>query len=435
MLLHVLPLFLALAASQGPGIPAQQVDGLLGVAIDIQAVEAQVVFDVERRTAQVSATMEFAMLEEGMPLFDLRQTINRAQLDGEDIPVDALAAHDFGRSSGTMRLLQRKLAKGSRHTLHFQYQLGKPQSPRCQAIGWGDGTLDWDFFFSDLNPGRYLEMWFPANLLYDHFPFTLDLAIEGTQIAHELVTNAEVEAKGDLHWLLKFPPHFTSFSQMLVVVPSADVERKQDEIRLPNGEVVVIDVCRRHEAASSMRTTIKKIREHIQEFSENVGIWPHGNRVTVFVWTGSRSMEYDGATTTSMGALRHELFHSWFGRGAKPRSQNDGWLDEAWDVYFADHGRAPKSELKKEGSPVQLCSNNPMNRTTPGLSYSAGAMFFGRVALLVGEKELEKQMAAFFQKYQLKTFSTQDLEQHLVEATGEEKIHALFARYVYGQKD
>jgi hypothetical protein len=40
-------------------------------------------------------------------------------------------------------------------------------------------------------------------------------------------------------------------------------------------------------------------------------------------------MEYDGGTTTASGNLKHETYHTWWGRGLKPASQNDAWWDEA----------------------------------------------------------------------------------------------------------
>src|SRR5262249_38712217 len=65
--------------------------------------------------------------------------------------------------------------------------------------------------------------------------------------------------------------------------------------------------------------------------SNGIGEYMHGNRFVVYFAGGG--MEYDGGTTSSTGSLRHETHHSWWGRGLKPASQNDGWLDEAWTVY------------------------------------------------------------------------------------------------------
>ncbi|MHC4380232.1 MAG: M1 aminopeptidase family protein [Planctomycetota bacterium] len=428
------------AAAQLPGddkanAPAPlEVNGLVGMPIDILSTSAKIVFDLEKQEAHTQATMVFEMTADGMPLFDLRQDIASAKFNGEAIEVGKLAQHDLGESSGPIRILQVEAEAGKTHTLELEYLLKKPQSPAALEIGWGDGTLDWDFFFSDLNHGRYLEMWFPANLLFDRLAVDVEFEIVGTDVEHEIVTNGTVEELGPLHWKLTFPPHFTAFSHMLVVIPSKRVERKESTFKLPNGDKVTVDVVVREDAGVTLKEVAKQVVSDMKDFHKGMGPWPHGDRVTVFVWSGSRSMEYDGATTTAMGALRHELHHSWFGRGVKPQDQNAGWWDEAWTVYYSDHGRAPKSQVKREGSPVALSPADPWNRKTPMLSYSAGSMLFSRIALEIGEKKLVKHMSSFYTENALQVATTQDLEAHLVAESGNKEIHQLFHRYVYGKK-
>jgi aminopeptidase N len=164
-----------------------------------------------------------------------------------------------------------------------------------------------------------------------------------------------------------------------------------------------------------------------------MGKWDHGDDCIVYVWKGSRSMEYDGSTTTALGALDHEIFHSWFGRGVKPASQNDGWWDEAFNVYFADERRPNRRVVEKEGKPITLSSSNPYNRITPGSSYSYGAVFFGRLAHLLGAEKMHGYMSDFYKTYVGKVASTADMENFLVNASGNEEVRKLFARYVYGQ--
>jgi hypothetical protein len=339
-----------------------KVDGLTGVGIDINTLEAKVVFDLETKTASVVADLTFRMAGEGgMPIFDLRQDITSAKLNGKKLKPEEMAPHKFGKTSGTMRIIEKKLKADAEHHLHLEYTLAKPQSPKAIEIGWGEGTLDWDFFFSDLNHGRYMEMWFPANLIYDRFGFEFDFEIKGATEKHEIVTNGTVTEQGDSHWSISFPEHYTAFSHMLVVVPAKNVERTTTSATLPGKKEIEIDVCRLKSTSVTNETVHELVVKHMTDFTKSTGEWPHGDRCTVFVWSGGRSMEYDGATTTSMGALSHELHHSWYGRGVKPRSQNDGWYDEAWTVFAADgyrgnelsalrHARAPCARLICRGT-------------------------------------------------------------------------------------
>jgi hypothetical protein len=435
MIFLAIPLCVALLTpflAQEPS--PREVDGLTAVPIDIHSVNAKVVFDLDTNKAMATADMVFEMTGDGgMPVFDLRQKIDSVTLNGESIAVEACAPHDFGRLSGTMLILERELEPGEIHTLHFDYQLRQPVSPKSNPIGWGDGKLEWDFFFSDLNQGRYMEMWFPANLLYDMSKFDLEVEIKGAGEDHLLVSNGVTTEEGPQHWKVSFPDHFTAFSHMLVILPTKDVKTGSGTFKL-NGETKEIRVTVRNDAGASVKSVLKQVESDMKEFNKAMGAWRHTGPIEVVVWPGSRSMEYDGATTTAMGALRHELFHSWFGRGAKPQSQNDGWWDEAWDVYFSDDGRTSASRTKKEGKPFELCSEDEWNRTTPSTSYRAGSFFFSRVAGIIGEKELIRHMASFYEKHALKTVSTAELERHLVKESGNEDIHQLFHRYVYGKE-
>ena len=76
------------------------------VPMDIQKLEATLVFDLGAATARAVADVWFLAGEtDGTPVFDLRQEIGSAQLDGEEIDPTALQAHDLGRMTGTMRIL------------------------------------------------------------------------------------------------------------------------------------------------------------------------------------------------------------------------------------------------------------------------------------------------------------------------------------------
>ena len=415
--------------------PALEVEGLVGVPMDVLRLEGSIVFDLETETALATAKLVFAVPGDGgMPYFDLRQEIETARLNGTEIDPGKMVAHSLGTEFHSMRILQQELEANREHTLELTYALLTPDSQDAKGVQWSDSGLTWDIWFSDLYLGRYLEQWFPANLIHDQFEFELTLELRNVEDEHQLVTNADVTERGEHHWQLRFPPSYTALSPMVVIVPAREVERSQSVATMEDGRKITIDVCRRLEAGGTLDGIHAQMARELQEFSTSTGPWPHGDRLTVYVWTGGRSMEYDGATTSSTGALRHELFHSWYGRGVKPASQNDGWLDEAWDVYATESRlRFPEERIREEGAPVTLSSADPWNRTTPTASYSAGALFFARVAAEIGDEELRKHMAGFFQAYSPNPASTADLARYLSEATDNPRIARLFHRYVYGR--
>ncbi len=417
--------------------PPLEIEGHRAVPVDVLSLEARVVFDVGRRRARAEARMRFTLGEEGWPLFDLRQPeVEALSLDGAKLRPSRAAAVDRGGTCGTVRVLRKVLPAGGEHVLEMAYPLEQPASPGSIPIGWGKGRLSWDFWMSDLNPGRYLEQWFPSGFVHDRFPFTLELEVKGLETEHELVTNAEVEESGPGRWRLRFPAHYTPLSPMLVLVPAEEVEREVREVVLRDGRRITVDLCRRKEAPGSLDSLHEHIARDLQAFTDSTGPWAHGGRCTVYQWTGDRSMEYDGATTSSLGALSHEIFHSWYGRGVRPASQNDGWIDEAWTTWMTSPRRRG-GRLAPEDPPVVLASADPWNRVTPGASYGAGARLFSRLARGLGEEALLRAMAAFFQERSPEPVTTKDLEEHLAEAAGSggaPVVHALFERFVRGRE-
>ena len=135
--------------------PAKIVDGLTAVPIDIQAINAALVFDGSTGTAIGDATIDFIMgPQNGNPIFDLRQTITGAWLDGVSIHVSKLAHHDFGGGiEAELRIIESNLLPSSAHSLRVTYSLGIPQSSTAGSyqpgLSWSSGPrLTFNFGFT-----------------------------------------------------------------------------------------------------------------------------------------------------------------------------------------------------------------------------------------------------------------------------------------------
>ena len=77
---------------------------------------------------------------------------------------------------------------------------------------------------SDLDPGRYLEMWLPANLCHDTFLLELAVEVAGTDRPHVLLSNGAVrEHTPGRRWEVRFPESFTSLSPLLSLSPADEV--------------------------------------------------------------------------------------------------------------------------------------------------------------------------------------------------------------------
>jgi hypothetical protein len=147
-------------------------------------------------------------------------------------------------------------------------------------------------------------------------------------------------------------------------------------------------------------------------------------------------MEYDGAVTTEMAVLEHEVFHSWFARGLKPASQNDAWMDEGWTVYNTSNVCQVKP-FDMADKPIVLSSPQPFNRVTPNSdpspnAYLDGSRFFAGLAAAIGYDNLRSYMSSFYHSNMYNLVTTGQLETYLRYKSGIKEISDYFHRFVYG---
>ncbi|MBI5328606.1 MAG: hypothetical protein HZB80_10025 [Deltaproteobacteria bacterium] len=233
--------------------PVKFVDGLLAVSIDIQRITASLIFNGATQSGTGDATVEFVMgPQNGNPIFDLRQTITAAWLDDAPLPVAKLAHHNFGGGAGAdMRIIEAVLAAGSTHKLRVAYMLGIPQASTAGSyqptITWNSGPrLTFNFGFTDLGAGRYLEARIPANLIFDQFELVIELRILNTLVAHSLITNGEVISPGNNHWQVNFPERFTSLSPLLELRASDTLVSATDTTILPVSGLLISSQTKPH---------------------------------------------------------------------------------------------------------------------------------------------------------------------------------------------
>lgn len=420
--------------------PPREVDGLWAVPVDVSRITARLAFDAATQTAQGDATVEFALgRHAGCPVFDVRQTPTGAWLDGAAVPVADVAAHDFGGGPmAEMRVLARVLDAGSNHTLRLTYDVGLPQASPAGSyqpqITWSAGPrLAFNFGFTDLGPGRYLEAFIPSNLIFDQFELILEIQLGGTDVAHQPITNGSVATLGANHWRITFPARFTALSPLLELRAVDTLQSATHAETLPvSGTTVAVAAWKLASNTVDLAAQATAIGGHLAANEGTSDSYQHGNRFTAFVHQGG--MEYDGGTTSNPGNLRHEVFHSWWGRGLKPASQVDGWFDEAWTVY-SDSGASAVLPLNFASPPVELSPRNPWVRTTPSASYSAGERLWKGIAAIVGAATLVDRMNAFFRTHATRPVTTEDLECHLLASTGRADVVDAFHRFVYGLPD
>ena len=413
------------------------------VAPSVGRISARLRFDVAAQEAEGEASIDFlGGSVDGHPALDLRQPIDWIRLDGQDLKPDDFAPVDLGAGAGAeVRVLDVPVESGSRHRLEVGYIVGTPNATDAQPLGWTDGGLRFDAWMSDLHPGRYLEMWVPAPLVHDRFALNLDIELLNCQRAHTLITNtAGVDAEtGGQRWALCYPAHFTALSPMLVMVPADLIEMRRSALILPGRDRSLGLVCARHsDIDADLAACEADIRSWLVYLASRYEPWVHGDTFWAVLWGPGRGMEYDGATTSSVGALEHEVFHSWFGRGVKPARAGDGWIDEAWTTWATSSRRSelPRFESEELGldeEPVELYPAHPWARHTPIAAYGEGARLFAGLAFLFGGPDrLRSAMADWYRANAGGLVTTDGLAAHLKAWSGVD-IGPWWARYVHGR--
>jgi len=422
-----------------PGPPPVRLGERLVFAVDIERIDARFRLDAGQRTAFAEAAVEFSIEgEDGCPAFDLRQEVETFRLDGHQLPGEAFSPCDLGGGEGAeMRVIDRRLTAGNRHRLELSYPLATPRAADAQPIDWTDGA-HFDFWMSDLHPGRYLEMWLPAGLCHDRFRLQLEVEVVGGAGPHTLVSNGFEVPLGPDHWRIEYPAEFTPLSPLLVVAPEQELAARSRPVTVAGrAEPLTLLTAAHVDAGADLAGCEADVAAWLAYNAERYGPWVHGDRYTAFVWAAGRGMEYDGATTASVRALEHEVFHSWFGRGIKPALASDGWIDEAWTSWAtstrrSEEGRFAEAELGLDEPPVTLYPAEAWSRRTPVEAYRDGSRLFAGLAFLTGGADRLRQAMADWYRAKAGGFVTTDgLERHLTRAAAVD-VGPWFRRYVHG---
>ncbi|VXB23861.1 conserved hypothetical protein [Pseudomonas sp. 8BK] len=439
-LLSKLPPLAAPNSSLALAPPPKLVDGLWAVPMDIVRIDASLLFDAATQQISGDATLAFRLGKHaGCPIFDLRQSVTGVWLDGVVVAPADVASHDFGGgANANLRVLNRVLDAGSSHSLRLTYAVGVPQASMTGSylpqIVWSAGPrLAFNFGFTDLGAGRYLEAFVPANLIHDQFELSLQLRLTGTAVAHTPISNGTLNVLGTNHWRIDFPARFSALSPLLELRASDSLQSTTVNTVLPvSGSNVAITTWKLTSNPANLLNQANAIAGFLADNENSSGRYIHGNRFTAFIHQGG--MEYDGGTTTSTGPLRHETFHSWWARGLKPASQADAWFDEAWTTYH-DNGAAGVQPFNFAEAALALCPRNPWVRVTHGSSYGAGERFWKGMAGLLGAAPLGDLMRSFYLARYPQPVKTEELECFLLARGGNPTCVDAFHRFVYGLPD
>lgn len=328
------------------------------VFVDFSEVELHWEFDVTNKKAKGTAVVKFFAETKGFPVFDLIPQAS-FKLNGEMVQ----SSFSQPGSVTTVRVIDKEVEAKSNNILEVSYLLSSDD------VTFTSNAVRFGTFMGDLSDRNFFESFAPTNLEYDQYSQTLFVSLKGTTTEHEIFTNGIVSPLGALDFKIDFPSYFTTSSFYFHI---GEKGRFKSSTFLFTGLEAVIPVIVYAESASLVSDGVVKTKNVLKELENTFGVFGH-ERLVVYVTPSGGGMEYCGATMTSLGALGHELTHSWFARGVMPSNGNAGWIDEAI-ASWRDNGY-PRRTTEFSNSPINLGNFSAFRRHTTQLAYSSGMQF------------------------------------------------------------
>jgi hypothetical protein len=392
--------------------------------IDIDRIE--VVFDAypSEARARVQATLTFRMRAgQSRPIVHFGPAASAAgvvlRLDGEALdltrPTDARLLVFEGTGQTSIELL-RNLSPAAAHRL----EVSAPLSMSDPA----------GRFFTDVNDilGRGNDVLFPTlNTPQELAHHVLVIRVHAAEpylcVGSGIVTG---RITGDVQeWVLDTERAVASYTVMFHAAPARS--HVLSEQRLQGVEVRVLAP----QGGATAEEAFAQLDPWLAELQEKLGPFPMPRGVAVVLTQTGGGMEYYGATTTSLRALRHEVFHMYYGCSTIARTYRDSWWDEAIDMWYElslDPAFAPiPEEYRSDIVSARSAAAVGFDRR----AYDEGARVIQAMAVDMGGRErMVRFLAALHRRRTFDPFTTWDLADEL-QATGGRDVRERFSRWLY----
>ncbi len=137
-------------------------------------------------------------------------------------------------------------------------------------------------------------------------------------------------------------------------------------------------------------------------------------------------MEAHGALHGDKESLRHEIIHSYFGRGVMPLDGKSGWIDESLTYWIEQN--YPKSNECDGLCLTNLSQYSPYIRHTPEDADGSFSSYLNFKLTTLGG--LKKFLPYFFEKYKFKLIDTETFKCEL-ESFYETNLEEDFKKYIF----
>ena len=415
--------------------PSFQRDG--GRVVFVDFTDAH--YDIHIRRGEVAgsvdvtvrSTLEFECGESGLPAFCLRQPVESLRIDGQ--LAGAVRVEDPDGVS-RFRVADATVAAG-RHRLDIDSTIDKLPGSTFDPVRWirRPSGVQCLFEMSDRGSHKgFLDSYLPSNFEYDHIAMSMQVALEGVDSAHRIISNGEVAELAENRWSIEYPKEYTSSSVLFHLAPEELYDTFHTEHQSTSGDMIPVLIY-----APRMHVEFEIIRMQdygdaaiaaLGELEEQFGPFPHRRLIVYARGPGVGGMEYAGAMVSRIGSISHELNHSYFARCVTPANGDAGWMDEAI-ASWADHGFQSAAEPPASGA--NMARRSPYERTTSPHAYTVGRDVIAHLDHLSAPKG---GMRTFLREYfDSKRWSTVDAAefQQMVEKFHGDSLDGLFDQFVY----
>lgn len=385
------------------------------VFVDFQKAHYKINYDLTRKVASVESSIIFIAHKPGKPIFDLVTKPNDLKLDGADV---AHRLVDLPDNESKVRVIWEDIGVGT-HTITMNHQLRTNVSfdSRSEKVSSA-------FWIRDLRTRLFIEQYVPTNLEFDQYQMTLDVTFKGRKPGvQEIMHNGIMTSLGTNSYRIEFPEWYTASGPYFHTFPKGRFSVRRFNMKSVGGNNIPFTIY----SSGSSRVTkfVNYAKEVFVELEKDYGAW--GHHLFTAYGAGSGGMEHPGATMTSIGALDHEMFHSYFAKGVMPSNGNAGWIDEGL-ASWRDRGYPA---LTEPGRIANLANRSIYARNTDSRGYKVGSDLFGHIDFLMQNTGgLKAFLRGYYQTYH-KTLITVDHFRNNLEFFSGLNLMPLFQDHVY----
>ena len=409
VLVFVLAVPAAGRRNSAPSLEDQLLDAVF--RIDILTIRGTLTYDPVASSVAGSIGLVFKMRPgQTRPLFHF-DPIDRGlitdytvALDGEPVSgANGLRILDFPGTRQKSIEIRRDINDGGEHLLSVTYRL--------PLDGW------YPRFASNVNDiyGRgNEEVWPTINAPGELARHQLTFQVVGS-VPYRFIGSGLVQKspRTDLQeWMLDTEREVASYTVMFALLPQADTVYEERTI---NGTPVRIMA---FAGGASIAQAWTQITPWLPDLAAKFGPFPMPRGLSIFLVKEGGGMEYYGGTIASVGALKHEINHMYFGCSTIAKTYRDSWWDEAVTSWYVDYAQSMNPIPSGFQSNI-VNGRSPYAVGFDTRAYYEGAEVFETMARAAGGKQaLILFLADLRAWHTFEPFTTLQLADYFLEFSG-----------------